>query len=111
MSDSGCCLCAGYEFRLPMCDEHMAKIRGGLSAHPFPNPFDECNCEGHGMYCEKCRPKLAANDAAREWQTVVPRALLERVREALMFANAEDHEPDCDECAAALAALDALITK
>lgn len=37
---------------------------------------------------------------------VVPRATVERARDALFFANSEDHDLPCDECEDALAALE-----
>ncbi len=44
---------------------------------PHADPFDECGCEGHGSYCDKCRAKLAANDAWRQRVTMSPLAVVD----------------------------------
>lgn len=36
---------------------------------PYPDPFNECRCEGHGYYCPICRPKIDANYRASELTT------------------------------------------
>lgn len=56
---------------------------------PFPNPFDECNCEGHGYYCEKCLPKLTANSPPKS--VVVPLATVEA---ALSFLDRSKFQGD-----------------